>query len=99
MSEQSLFRRSAPYKSDQQHQEKDEREARLFCATNGTVSVTRLRTFAFGKIRVCVSEQSLFRRFAPYKSDQQHHEKDEREARLFCATNGTVSVTRFAKNI
>ena len=31
-----------------------------------------------------MSEQSLFRRYAPYKSDQQHHEKDEREARLFC---------------
>lgn len=26
------------------------------------VTVTRLRTFAFGKKRVCVSEQSLFRR-------------------------------------
>ena len=72
MSEQSLFRRYAPYKSDQQHHEKDEREARLFCATNGTVSVTRLRTSAFRKIGVCMSEQSLFRRYAPYKSDQQH---------------------------
>ena len=36
--------------------------------------VTRLRTFVLKKIGVCVSEQSLFRRFAPYKSDQQHHE-------------------------
>ena len=25
-----------------------------------------------------MSEQSLFRRFAPYKSDQQHQEKDKR---------------------
>ena len=78
MSEQSLFRRSAPYKSDQQHHEKDERMARLFCATNGTVSVTRLRTFAFRKIGVYMSEQSLFRRSAPYKSDQQRQEKDKR---------------------
>ena len=33
-----------------------------------TVSVTRLRTVIFRKKRVCMSEQSLFRRFAPYKS-------------------------------
>ncbi len=32
------------------------------------------------------AEQSLFRRFAPYKSDQQHQQKDEQTARLFCTT-------------
>ena len=40
--------------------------------------VTRLRTSAFRKVGVCMSEQSLIRRSAPYKSDQQHQEKDER---------------------
>ena len=47
-----------------------------FLLRQTTVSVTRLRTSAFRKIEICVSEQSLFRRSAPYKSGQQHHEKD-----------------------
>lgn len=34
--------------------------------------------FYFQKKRVCVSEQSLFLRSAPYKSDRQHQEKDKR---------------------
>ena len=34
--------------------------------------------FCFWKIGVCVSEQSQFRRSAPYKSDQQRQEKDKR---------------------
>ena len=42
----------------------------LFTYHNDNLSVTRLRTFAFRKIGVCVSEQSLFRRSAPYESDQ-----------------------------